>query len=66
MAGDPDSDYAWRYGRSFVWWCHSCERTVSDRGPYFGPADDERGHADTCRQLQPTIAAREAGWEAGQ
>ena len=66
VAGDPDADYAWRYGRSFAWQCPSCERTISDRGPSFGPADDERGHADTCQRLQATITARQADWEAGQ
>lgn len=74
VAGDPDSDHAWRYGRFFVWQCHSCDRAISDRGPYTGPADDERGHAATCQRLQAAIRSRDAdrdtgwdtGWEAGQ
>jgi hypothetical protein len=66
VAGDPDGDYAWRYGQSFTWRCPSCDHAISDRGPYLGPADDKRGHAATCQRLQATIRCREADWEAGQ
>lgn len=66
VAGNPDSDYAWHYGRSFAWHCRTCDQTISDRGPYFGLADDEPGHAEGCQRLQATLAAREAEWEAGQ
>lgn len=70
VAGDPDSGDAGGYGRSFAWQCRSCDGTISDRGPYFGPADGERGHAEGCQRLQATIATRDAQrqteWEAGQ
>jgi hypothetical protein len=64
VAGDPDSDYAWRYGRSFVWTCHSCDRAIGDSGPCLGPANDERGHADTCERLQAAMRDRDAGWDS--
>jgi len=72
-AGSPDTETAWRYGRSFSWTCGSCEGLISDHGLCNGPADDERGHADDCARLAATIAAWDAGsaafdaeWEAGQ
>lgn len=43
--GNAESDYAWRYGRTFVWQRRSCDSTISDCGPYFGPADDTQSEA---------------------
>ena len=65
-AGSPDTETAWRYGRSFSWTCGSCQGLISDHGLCNGPADDERGHADDCARLAATIAAWDAEWEAGQ
>ena len=65
-AGHPDSETAWRYGRSFAWTCQSCDAVISDRGLCNGPADDERGHSDDCPRLAVTVAAWDAEWEAGQ
>jgi hypothetical protein len=28
VAGDPNADCVWPYGRSFAWRCPSCERTI--------------------------------------
>lgn len=61
-AGSPTSEWAIRYGQSFAWTCHGCDKTNSDRGLSGGPADDEHGHADNCPRLAATITA----WEAGQ
>src|SRR5207237_1310227 len=33
-------------GPSFAWTCPSCEATVIDRGPEYGPEDAEAGHAE--------------------
>jgi len=63
VAGDPDGEYARRYGRTFAWTCPACRATVSDRGPSSGPADDEQGHADGCPRLTDAIAARETPWD---
>jgi hypothetical protein len=62
-AGDPGSEYARCYGRTFAWTCPTCRATVRDRGPYDGPADDEPGHADGCLRLAETTAAWEAAWD---
>jgi hypothetical protein len=62
-AGEPSSEHARRYGRTFAWTCPACRATVSDRGPCSGPADDEQGHADGCLRLADTIAAWEAEWD---
>lgn len=66
VAGSLDRDSVFRYGRSVAWTCHSCDKTISDRGPGSGPADDEHGHAGNCPRLAATIAAWDAEWEAGQ
>ena len=63
-AGNPYTDTAVRYGRSFVWRCRSCDQAISDRGLIAGPADDEPGHTDDCPQLAAAIAEWDAGWEA--
>jgi hypothetical protein len=63
MAGDPDSEYASQYGRTFAWTCPTCRAVVSDRGPCSGPAEDEQGHADGCARLASKIAAWESGWD---
>jgi hypothetical protein len=65
-AGRPDTDTSLRYGRSFVWTCRSCGHTIGDRGLCDGPAQDERGHADSCPRLSATVADWDAQWEAGQ
>lgn len=65
-AGSPDSESAWRYGRSFGWRCASCEGLISDRGPFTGPAEAEPGHADGCARLAEAEADWDAQWEAGQ
>jgi hypothetical protein len=65
-AGNPDSETARRYGRSFGWRCASCEGLVIDRGPFDGPVDAEPGHGDGCPRLAATVAAWEAEWEAGE
>lgn len=62
-AGEPGSEYARRYGRTFAWTCPACLATVSDRGPCSGPADDEQGHADGCLRLADTITKWEAEWD---
>ena len=63
-AGNPYTDTAMRYGRSFVWRCRSCDHAISDRGLIAGPADDEPGHTDNCPRLAAAIAEWDAGWEA--
>ena len=60
-AGNPCTDTAVRYGRSFTWTCRSCDQAISDRGQVAGPADDEQGHAGECSRL----AAAAAEWNAG-
>src|SRR6266705_4047257 len=50
-AGDPDTDTARRYGRSFGWTCRSCDGIISDRGLCNGPVDDEHGPAPGCVRL---------------
>ncbi len=64
-AGHPDSETAWRYGRSFPWRCGSCEGLISDRGPFDGPADAEPGHGGECARLAATLGAWDAEWEVG-
>jgi hypothetical protein len=61
-AGDPSSDYARTYGRSFPWTCPACLGVVSDRGPCSGPHDDEPGHKPGCGRLAADVAAWEARW----
>jgi hypothetical protein len=63
-AGNPRSDTAARYGRSFPWRCRSCRQAISDRGPVAGPADDEAGHASDCARLAAAVAEWDASWEA--
>ena len=63
-AGNPYTDTAVRYGRSFTWRCRSCDQAISDRGLIAGPADDELGHTDDCPRLAAAIAEWDAGWEA--
>ena len=63
-AGNPDTDTAMRYGRSFLWRCQSCDQAISDRGLIAGPADNELGHADDCGRLAAAVAEWDAGWEA--
>jgi len=72
-AGHPDTETAYRYGRSVIWTCGSCAQVISDRGLCNGPADDEVGHADNCPRLAAIIAVwdaewdvLDADWEAGQ
>jgi len=60
-AGDPGSEYARRYDRTFPWTCPDCRRLVRDQGPCNAPADDEPGHADGCPRLATAIAA----WDEG-
>ena len=62
-AGQPDTDTARRYGRSFIWTCRSCDHVIGDRGLANGPADDEHGHAESCLRLAATVAAWDAEWE---
>jgi hypothetical protein len=63
-AGNPNTDTALRYGRSFIWRCRSCDQAISDRGLIAGPADNELGHADDCGRLAAAVAEWDAGWEA--
>ena len=63
-AGNPHTDTAARYGRTFAWRCRSCRQAVSDRGPIAGPADNEPGHAENCPRLAAAIAEPDTGWEA--
>jgi hypothetical protein len=61
-AGNPHTDTAARYGRSFPWRCRSCGQAVSDHGLIAGPADNEPGHAEDC----PRLAAAIAEWDSGR
>ena len=63
VAGDPDGEYARRYGRSFTWTCPACRAVVREKCPCDGPADDEQGHANGCPRLSAAIAAWEAQWD---
>ncbi|MDQ3579569.1 MAG: hypothetical protein M3443_18625 [Actinomycetota bacterium] len=45
------------------WRCTSCDRVVTDHGPWNHPSDNERGHASTCTRHNAEIAAYEAKWE---
>jgi hypothetical protein len=63
-AGSPYTDAAARYGHSFTWTCTSCDQPISDHGLIAGPAEDERGHAESCTRLAAAVAEWDAGWEA--
>jgi hypothetical protein len=63
-AGDPGTETAMWYGRSFPWRCPSCSQAISDRGQVAGPADNEPGHADKCARLAAAVAEWDASWEA--
>lgn len=63
-AGRPDTETAWRYGRSLTWQRGSCDGLISDHGPFDGPVNAERGHVGGCMRLAETAAAWDAGWEA--
>jgi anti-sigma regulatory factor (Ser/Thr protein kinase) len=63
-AGNPHTDTAIRYGRSFVWRCQSCDQAISDHGLIAGPHDNEIGHAENCGRLAAAVAEWDAGWEA--
>ena len=63
-AGNPDTESARRYGRTFYWTCQSCDKTITDHGLCNGPADDEQGHATNCARHAATIATWNAEWEA--
>lgn len=63
-AGNPGTEHARRYGRSFIWHCTSCDKTISDHGLIAGPADDEHGHAQGCTRLAAAVAEWDASWEA--
>jgi hypothetical protein len=65
-AGNPCTDTAIRYGRSFPWRCLACDQAISDRGLIAGPADNEPGHTPDCRRLAAAVAEWDAGWEASQ
>ncbi|HET9894623.1 MAG TPA: hypothetical protein VFQ44_06780 [Streptosporangiaceae bacterium] len=72
-AGSPDTEVSRLYGRSAVWHCGTCDQAISDRGLFAGPAEDERGHTESCPRLAADVAAwdaewndAEADWEAGQ
>jgi hypothetical protein len=64
--GNPYTDTAVRYGRSFTWRCRSCDQAISDRGLIAGPADNEIGHTEDCGRLTAAVAEWDAGWEAEQ
>ena len=63
-AGNPYTNTAVRYGRSFAWRCRSCDQAISDRGLIAGPADGEVGHSEACPRLAAAVAEWDAGWEA--
>jgi hypothetical protein len=63
-AGNPHTDTAIRYGRSFLWRCQSCDQAISDRGLIAGPTDNEPGHTDNCPRQAAAVAEWNAGWEA--
>jgi hypothetical protein len=63
-AGNPYTDTAVRYGRSFTWRCRSCDQAISDRGLIAGPADAEPGHTGNCPRLAAAVAEWDAGLEA--
>ena len=52
----------WNSDPSFAWTCPACGQGIHDRGPYDGPRDAERGHADGCGRLAATVAAWDAQW----
>jgi hypothetical protein len=47
-AGHPDSETVYRYGRSVIWTCGSCDQVISDRGLRNGPR--------TMRPVKPRTA----------
>jgi hypothetical protein len=63
-AGNPHTDTALRYGRSFVWRCASCDQAISDHGLIAGPTDNEPGHTDNCGRLAAAVAEWDTSWEA--
>jgi hypothetical protein len=63
-AGNPYTDTAAQYGRTFPWRCHCCGQAVSDRGLIAGPADNEPGHAEHCPRLAAAITEWDTSWEA--
>jgi hypothetical protein len=63
-AGNPHTDTAIRYGRSFLWRCQSCDQAIGDRGLIAGPTDNEPGHTDNCPRQAAAVAEWNAGWEA--
>ena len=63
-AGNPDTETAVRYGRSFLWRCPSCDQAIGDRGLISGPADNEPGHSGDCARLAAGVAEWDASWEA--
>ncbi|MFJ9365423.1 hypothetical protein ACIRRA_13525 [Nocardia sp. NPDC101769] len=48
--------------RRMTWRCGSCDRLISDYGPYTGPSDSEEGHTDSCIRHRAEIAAQERLW----
>ncbi len=60
---DPDGDYLewsrWR-DRKIHWRCRSCDRYITDSGPYNPhPADQEAGHAADCERFRDEVQAYE-------
>jgi hypothetical protein len=54
------------HGPAFTWTCPSCLGVIVDYGPEAGhPADQERGHADSCGRFTETVRAYEASWGDG-
>ncbi|MFP5023517.1 hypothetical protein [Pseudonocardia phyllosphaerae] len=63
---DVDDDVVSMHAPSFWWRCPSCDRQITDRGPYNGhPDDDEDGHALGCARHEEDVAAWEdrSGWQ---
>ena len=42
---------------SFGWTCRNYGQAITDRGPYSGPVDDERGHQADCQRHAEEITA---------
>lgn len=63
-AGNPYTDTAMKYGRSFTWRCRTCDQAIRDRGQIAGPADDEQGHTDGCPRLADAVTEWNAGLDA--
>ena len=64
VTGNPDTEHARRYGRTFAWTCNACDNLITDHGIAGHPADDEHGHNPTCERMIKTIEEWNAGWEA--